>query len=484
MNKTKHTLRLTLGALALAVLAACSTTPPPRPSLDLPLPSAAATGAPTQAQLEAWWLVFNEPQLTTLIEEAFANNLDLKSAVARIDEARANLRAARSQMLPTLDATFNASRGQISQLTNPGFGPPWSGTIYNAQLVASYEVDVWGRVRAGRDAASSSLRAATLDAQAVRIALAAEVANSYFTLRGFDAELAVTRETLVTRDDSVRLQRRRSDAGESSRFDLAQSEAERASVAANIPPLERAVAQSQSALAVLVGRSPRDVFTPSIARGIELEKVAVPEVPSGLPSDLLSRRPDVLRSEAVMSTTEARIAEARAQYFPRLLLTASYGSESSELKDLFSGPALIWSVAAGLVQPIIGLERIGAQVDAAEAFNRQGQIAYVQTVQGAFREAHDALIQHRAARDSFVAQEERRDKLAETLRLANIRYKSGYTGQLEVLDAQRGLLSAERDRIIALRNRQSALVDLYRALGGGWSPQSVLAEQGGGQKAN
>jgi multidrug efflux system outer membrane protein len=226
------------------------------------------------------------------------------------------------------------------------------------------------------------------------------------------------------------------------------------------------------------------VFTPSIARGTELEKVAVPEVPSGLPSDLLSRRPDVLRAEAVMSTTEARIAEARAQYFPRLLLTASYGSESSELKDLFSGPALIWSVAAGLVQPIIGLERIGAQVDAAEAFNRQGQIAYVQTVQGAFREAHDALIQHRAARDSFVAQEERRDKLAETLRLANIRYKSGYTGQLEVLDAQRGLLSAERDRIIALRNRQSALVDLYRALGGGWSPQSVLAEQGGGQKAN
>ena len=372
--------------------------------------------------------------------------------------------------------------GRISEATNPGFGPPWTGTIHNAQLVASYEVDVWGRVRAGRDAASASLRAATLDAQAVRIALASEVANAYFTLRGFDAELAVTRETLVTRDDSVRLQRRRSDAGESSRFDLAQAEAERASVAADIPPLERAVAQSQSALAVLVGRTPRDVFTPKIARGAELEKVAVLEVPSGLPSDLLSRRPDVLRAEAVMSTTEARIAEARAQYFPRLLLTASYGSESPELSDLFSGPALIWSVAAGLVQPIIGLERIGAQVDAAEAFNRQGQIAYVQTVQGAFREVHDALVQHRAARESFVAQEERRDKLAETLRLANLRYKSGYTGQLEVLDAERGLLSAQRDRIIALRNRQSALVDLYKALGGGWSPQSVLAEQGGAPK--
>ena len=186
-----------------------------------------------------------------------------------------------------------------------------------------------------------------------------------------------------------------------------------------------------------------------------------------------------------MGTTEARIAEARAQYFPRVLLTASYGSESRELSDLFSGPALIWSLAAGIVQPIIGLERIGAQVEAAEAFNRQGQIAYVQTVQGAFREAHDALVAHRAARESFVAQVERRDKLAETLRLANIRYKSGYTGQLEVLDAQRGLLSAERDRIIALRNHQSALVDLYKALGGGWSPQSVLAEQGAAQpKAN
>jgi multidrug efflux system outer membrane protein len=484
MTRTESSLRLTLGAIAVAVLGACSTTPPPRPELDLPLPGASAANAPTQAQLEAWWLVFNEPRLTALIEEAFANNLDLKSAVARIDEARANLRAARSQMLPTLDAQFSSSRGQISQLTNPGFGPPWTGTVNNAQLVASYEVDVWGRVRAGRDAASASLRAATLDAQAVRIALAAEVANAYFTLRGFDAELAVTRETLVTRDDSVRLQRRRSEAGESSRFDLAQAEAERASVAANIPPLERAVAQSQSALALLVGRSPREVFTPTIARGAELETVTAPEVPSGLPADLLARRPDVLRAEAVMSTTEARIAEARAQYFPRLLLTASYGSESVELSDLFSGPAVIWSVAAGLVQPIIGLERIGAQVDAAEAFNRQGQIAYVQTVQGAFREVHDALVQHRAARESFVAQVERRDKLAETLRLADLRYKSGYTGQLDVLDAQRGLLSAERDRIIALRNRQSALVDLYKALGGGWSPQSVLAGQGGTPKAN
>jgi multidrug efflux system outer membrane protein len=276
----------------------------------------------------------------------------------------------------------------------------------------------------------------------------------------------------------VRLQSRRAEVGESSKFDLAQAEAERASVAANIPPLQRAVAETQSALAVLVGRNARAVFTPQITRGAPLEQfTTAPEVPPGLPSDLLARRPDVQRAEAVMSSTEAGIVAARAQYFPRLLLTASYGSESAELSDLFSGPAVIWSIAGGLLQPILDAERIGADVDAATARNRQGQIAYVRSVQNAFRETHDALVAHRSARDSFVAQDERRARLAESLRLADLRYKNGYSGQLEVLDAQRGLLEAERDRIIALRNRQTALVDLYRALGGGWSPQTVMADQ-------
>lgn len=468
------TTRFTLAALAAAVLAACSATPGPRPALELPQAEAAAP-----ASVERWWTQFNDPQLNALVDEALANNLDLKIAVARIDEARAGLRLARSEFFPSLDANFSSNRSQRSQATDLRQGPPFTSTTHNLGLSTAYEIDVFGRVRAGASAASRSLDAQRFDAIAVRTSLAAQVAATYFSLRTFDADLALTKATLVTRDENVRLQRRRADVGESSQYDLAQAEAERAVVAASVPQLEKAVAQTESALASLLGRGPRAVFAPVVARGNELEKfgASAPEVPAGLTSDLLARRPDVRRAEANLDASDARVAEARAQYYPRLTLTASYGGESAELSDLLKSPARVWSIAGGLVQPIIGLNRIGAQVDAATARRTQASLAYQQTVQAAFRDTHDALIAHRGARASFVAQDERRNKLADALRLAELRYKNGYSSYLEVLDAQRGLLAAERDRITALRDRQTAVVDLYKALGGGWSIQEAMASK-------
>ena len=196
-----------------------------------------------------------------------------------------------------------------------------------------------------------------------------------------------------------------------------------------------------------------------------------PVVPEGLPSDLLMRRPDLRQAEAELVAANARIDEARAQYFPAVALTARLGSESSELSDLFSGPAVVWTVAGSLFQPIFNAGRIASQVDAATSRREQAELAYVATVQSAFRDAHDALAAHRTARDSLAAQEDRRAQFAEALRLAELRYKAGYTSYLEVLDNQRNLLEAERQRILALRARQSAVVDLYKALGGGWSPE-------------
>lgn len=459
--------RTLIAAAVAAALSACATTGTRPPTVDLP----ALTGAPVPA-IDRWWTQFDDPQLTALIEEALVANLDLRIAVARIEEARANLRLARSYQYPTVDADLAAARARRSDATEPRFPGPLITDHYAAGLNVAYEVDLWGRLRAGSAAAQAALLATRYGAETVRTVLAAQVADAYFTLLGFDAELRLSRETLATRIESANLQRQRFEAGLVGDYELRLAEAERATVAASVPPLERAVAQTESALAVLAGRSPRAVFAPDVARdaGLKVDGPG-PTVPAGLPSDLLARRPDIKQAEANLAAASARIDEARAQYFPAVTLTARLGGESSELADLFSGPGLIWSVAGSLFQPVFGAGRIASQVDAATAQRQQAELAYVRAVQGAFRDVHNALVAHRSARDSYIAQEDRRAQFAEALRLAELRYKGGYTSYIEVLDNQRNLLDAERARLVALRARQGALVDLYKALGGGWAPE-------------
>ena len=459
-------------ATAAALLSACATVDTARPELELPALTASAP-----AQVERWWTLFGDPQLDALVDEALGANLDLRAAMARIDEARAALRLARSNLYPSLDAEAGASRSRRSEATSLRQGPPFTSTTYDAGLQAAYEVDLWGRLAAGRAAADSSLLASRYAAETVRIALAAQVASTYFTLRAYDAELQLATETLATREENEKLQAQRFEAGLASEFELRLAQAERAAVAASVPALKSAIARSEAALALLAGRSPRAVFTPVVARGIDLQKIAAaPPVPAGLPSDLLARRPDIRRAETELVAANARIGEARAQYFPRLTLTARFGGESADLSDLLTSPARVWSIAGGLLQPIVGAARIGAEVDAATARREQARIGYVQSVQAAFRDAHDALVAHRGAVETLAAQDARRTALARALALADARYKSGYSTYLEVLDAQRSLLEAERARLAAARDRQTALVDLYKALGGGWSPAQFAQE--------
>jgi multidrug efflux system outer membrane protein len=457
-------------ALPLALLlAACAHIDTSKPEVELPpMTDTAPAGA------DRFWTVFEDEQLTQLIEEALANNRDLKVAVARIEEARANLRIARSALYPALDANAGASRNKLSGAANLPPGQPLISNTFNVGVSAAYEVDLWGRLAAGREAAGSTLLATRYAAETVRIALASQVATTYFALRSLDADLRLTRDTLGTRDENVRLQKSRAEAGVTSELDLRFAEAERATVAAAIPALERAVAQTEAALARLAGRNARGVFTPEIARGRAIdEKIVAPDVPGGLPSDLLARRPDVRQAEASLMATRASVAEARGQYFPSLTLTASLGQQSADLSDLFTAPARVWAVAGSLLQPIIGLQRIGAQVDAAAARGEQAALAYQQSVVDALRDVHDALVAHGSARAAFEAQDDRRNKQADVLRLAELRYRNGYSSYLEVLDAQRNLLDADRARLSALRDRQVAVVDLYRALGGGWTPDGM-----------
>jgi outer membrane protein, multidrug efflux system len=464
-------IRGALGAVTAALAVACATPETARPTFELPDMQAAAPQG-----IDRFWTQFNDPQLNTLIDEALKNNLDLRAAIARIDEARANLRLARAPLYPSLDAEFGANRSRTSDSTAQQFQGPHATTTYSTGLRASYEVDVWGKVASGRDAAQSSLLATRYAAETVRIALVAQVATAYFALRANDAALTLAQETLKTRDENVKLQKQRFDAGVASDYELKLAQAERAAVAALVPANERAVALAESALAVLTGRSPKTVFSPSIARGADITAAAAPEVPAGLPSDLLARRPDIRQAEAQLSAAYARISEARAQYYPSLTLTARYGGESAELSDLLTAPARVWSIGANLLQPIIGAQRIAAQVDAATARREQASIAYQQAVQSAFRDAHDALVAHRSARAAFTAQDERRARVIEALKLAELRQRNGYSSYIDVLDAQRNLLDAESARLTALRDRQNAIVDLYKALGGGWD---FAQEQGG-----
>jgi multidrug efflux system outer membrane protein len=456
---------------AALVLAACAHVDTSKPEVELPpLTEKAAPGA------ERFWTLFEDEQLTKLVDEALSNSRDLKIAVSRIEEARANLRIARSTLYPSLDANAGASRNKLSGAIDLPPGTPLIANTFNVGVSAAYEIDVWGKLAAGESAASSTLLATRYATETVRIALAAQVANTYFALRSLDADLRLTRDTLGTRDENVRLQRSRAAAGVTSELDLRLAEAERSNVVATIPPLERAVAQTEAALARLVGRSAKGVYMPDIARGRTMdEKIVAPNVPVGLPSDLLTRRPDIRQAEANLVATRALTAEARGQYFPSLTLTASLGQESSDLSDLFKAPARVWSIAGSLLQPIIGLKRIEAQVDAATARSEQAALSYQQSIVDALRDVHDALISHSSALAAFNAQDERRGKQAEVLRLAELRYKNGYSSYLEVLDAQRNLFDADRARLAALRDRQTAIVDLYRALGGGWSPEQFAA---------
>jgi multidrug efflux system outer membrane protein len=317
-------------ALATAVtiaLAACQTTPSAPPVLDLP--QATATIAP---DLERWWTSFNDPTLATLVDEALAHNLDLQAAMARVDLARSNVLLAQSYLYPSLNLGADASRNRMtlvgSQPLPADFNP--TNSDYRVGLRASYELDLWGRYRHGANAARSELLATEYARATVRTAVAAESARAYFGLLAADAELALLRDTLKSREQTLVLQQDLYQAGIIGDYDLQRAQAERAAVTANVAVAERAVGTYESALAAILGRSPREVFDARIARDVtQVRLLDVPEVPAGLPSDMLERRPDVKQVEAQLAAASLRIDAARTQYFPSLSLTASYGSESA-----------------------------------------------------------------------------------------------------------------------------------------------------------
>ena len=464
-----------IAALGLAaLLAGCAGLNPDytRPAVDLPQAWRDAPAEGVRAQDAPWWKVYGDPVLDRLIEEALANNASVMLALARVDEARAALGATSAEQLPYVTAGANRNRTRLSQRgatpLPPGFDPERNDTRVSADV--SYEIDLWGRLRNATQAARAELLATEAARETVRIALTSDVAQGYFALRALDAQLAATRRSLATRTEALELQKKRAQLGDISEYDYRQLEADVAAERAQVPVLEQQRAQQENALAVLLGRSPRAIYEGALEAGTdpEGETVAI-VVPTGLPSDLLLRRPDLVQAEQTLIAANARVAVARAAYFPRISLTGSLGSESVALSDLFTGPAGIWQAAIAVSQPIYGGGRFDAQVEAAGARERQALARYRLAIQNAFRDVRNALVAQAKARERLAAEGDRAAALRTTLRFARLRYVNGMTSQLEVLDAERNLLAAEQNRIDALRAQRAAIADLFKALGGVWS---------------
>jgi multidrug efflux system outer membrane protein len=469
--------RSILAGIAL-ILAGCKSGPVyERPATELPAAYLEAPAQGVRMPVERWWTLYGDPALDKLVDEALAHNQNLALAAARVAEARALARVADSGLSPLIDATAQRDRSRSSERSSMPLPPdvPLERNTYRAQINIAYEVDLWGRLAGASKAAHADLLASESAQATVRIALVTDVVRVYFALLAFDAQIEATRRSLALREDNLRLQSIRQQAGLIGDFDLRQLEAEVAAARAQLPALERSRSAEEGALAILLGRSPRGIIEDAIARRAESGEPQGLLVPEGLPADLLLRRPDVVAAEQRLIAANARIGAARAALFPRISLTGYLGSESAALGDLFSGPALIWQLAFAVAQPIFQAGRLFGEIEAIKAREQQALAQYQNTLQEAFREVRQALAAQTRSREIFEAESARAAALRDALHLARIRYENGLVSQLEVLDAERNLLGAELNRLEALRAQRAAVADLVKALGGGWTGLDPVA---------
>lgn len=413
----------------------------------------------------AWWGQFNDPVLNELITSALKENRDLRIATARVEEFYGRYGATRADLFPQVGYGAGAARLQASE-KGPLALAPGTSTIYNtyqAQLSASWEIDLWGKVRRASEAAQADLLSAEDARSGVILSLVTSVATAYIDLRSLDRQLEIARQTVESREKSVKLFELRFKGGNISEMEFSQVRSEYYVALAAVPDLEKRVRQQENFINLLLGRNPGP-----IARGKALGEITLPSVPAGLPSDLLARRPDVRQAEQQLIAANARIGAVKALYFPSISLTGLLGSSSTDMADLFTGPAKTWSFAGSLAGPIFTAGKIGDSVKAAEAIQQQALFGYERAVQNSFREFEDALIDQDRTRLQLDAQEKQVEALATYARLARLRYENGYTSYIEVLDAERSLFNAQLSYAQTQDLLHRALVSLYKAMGGGW----------------
>lgn len=459
--------RLVVFAVLGLVVAGCTLGPDYRRP-NVPTPGAwrdgIGTADPASLADLPWWKLFQDEELRELLRVAVEANKDLRIAVTRVDQARAQLGITRAAQFPQVDAGATATTNRTSDTVRPrGQGGQFGLLSTTADL--SFELDIWGRLRRASEAARAELLGSEEARHAVVMTLVSDVASAYLQLRELDVELETTRRNVASRRRSLEIVRDRFDAGLTSVLDLRQAEAELASTAAQIPDLERQIAQTEHQLSILLGRNPG-----GISRGRPLTgQTFPPAVPAGLPSALLERRPDIRQAEETLVAANARIGVAKAAFFPQISLTGIFGVESVALSDLFTGPSRIWQFGPSVTLPIFNAGRNRANLQLTEAQQREALIRYEQAIQQAFREVEDALVAHTKAREGLAQQDAAVQASREALSIAELRYTSGLTSYLNVLDAQRTLLAAELAQSRTLGAQLVAVVRVYKALGGGWA---------------
>lgn len=454
---------LLLTGLSLLLLCGCTIGPDyVRPEMQLPPAWLVDYESAAQAADVAWWERFEDPALNSLIDTALRENLDLLTAAARVEQFLGALDTTRSEFFPQVSAAATAFR---QQETESGFvAPPENPySYYQGVLSASWEIDVWGRIRRASEAARAEVLASEEGRRAVILSLVSDLASGYITLRGFDRQLEIARETERAYAESLRLFNLRHDFGTVSRVELSQIESQYEVAAQEIPRLESLVRQQENLLSLLLGRNPG-----AIPRGRSIDELAAPPIPADLPSTLLERRPDIAEAEQVLIAANARIGVARSLYFPRIALTGLYGTASTDFDDLFHGPSEIWSLGGDALAPIFTFGAISGQVKQAEAIQKQALFQYEQTILAALREVEDALIGTTKGREQSASQQRQVRALADYARLARLQYEGGTTDYLKVLDADRSLFSGQLAAVQTQTGVFVSLINVYKAMGGGW----------------
>lgn len=466
-----------LAATVMLVLSGCASnmallnpfTREPEKTPVVKVPEGYKTFGMSEVDAEQWWAFVNVPQLTAVIEMALKQNADVRMAEQRLNEAAAALGIAKTDKWPGIFAQITSNRNRPTQAGNvPVFG---SRNVYmstRATLGMSWELDLWGRLASLEDAAAARMMQQAYNYKGVRLSVSATAATLYTRIRVFGLLVKVAEEALESREAAYELQKQRFEAGLTNEMTLRQVEAEYLAVKAQMPDLREQFANAQNAMTVLMGGSIPEI--PPLDRdGLGAIPFAI--IPEGTPSELLKRRPDVAAAEQGLLAQKANLEAARKAFFPSISLTGALGSESAELGDLFSGPARVWSASVNLTQPIFQAGRLMDERDAQVARQNQAVIAYESAVQTAFGEVYDALVAQREARERLVSREQQVKSLQRLVDLAQQRVDAGISSQLELLDAQRNLLSAQLDWARAWGSQAASLLSVIKALGGGFEAE-------------
>lgn len=459
------TLRPMAALTIAATLVACQSVDvtPAKPSLQIPAQWRATTGPASPAE-QLWWRSFHDNHLNQYVDQALRNNSDVLIARERINEYQAQVYASEGSLFPSLDAGVSGTRARSQSAAT---GQPVYGALYKGSLTASYDVDIWGVNRNNARAAEASLAAQKAAAAAADLTVASSVASGYVTLLALDEQLRVTQSTLKSREEAYNLAKRQFETGYSSRLELMQSDSELRSTRAQIPQLQHQIVQQENALSLLLGGNPGEV-----ARSAEFDTLTPLRLPSQLPSTLLNRRPDIVQAERQLIASDATLAASRASLLPSINLTATGSVQDRTLPGLLDNPLQLWSIGGSILAPLLNRQALNAQVDISQSQRNQALYRYEKVVRNAFAEVNDsldAITRYREQLQELLAQQE---VAQETLRIARNRYRNGYSSYLDELDAQRTLFSVQTSVVQAKNNLLLAQIDLYKALGGGWSDKN------------